>query len=139
MSDPAGRVRFLAPVPDAPSIRDFYAFEEHVKTSAQALGREVTPVWYEILLFYFTNPAATRGPYDDIPIAPGSSRFDYELEIAAVGGTVGTGCILELSAVGGPEAYPWLKPGDQVRLEVDRLGVIGSTIRPSAPVIPLRP
>ena len=45
----------------------------------------------------------------------------------------------ELSAVHGPEAYPWLKPGDQVRLEVDRLGVISSTIRPSAPVIPLRP
>ena len=48
-------------------------------------------------------------------------------------GTVGTGCILELSTAGGPEAYPWLKPGDQVRLEVDRLGVISSTIRPSAP------
>src|SRR5262249_39931316 len=44
------RVRFLAPVPEPPSIRDFYAFEEHVKTSAQALGREVSPVWYEIPL-----------------------------------------------------------------------------------------
>lgn len=46
---------------------------------------------------------------------------------------------LERSAAGGPEAYPWLKPGDQVRLPVDRLGVISSTIRPSAPVMPLRP
>ena len=54
-------------------------------------------------------------------------------------GTVRTGCILVPSAAGGPEAYPWLKPGDQLRLEVDRLGVISSTIRPSAPVIPLRP
>ena len=84
-------MRFLAPVPDPPSIRDFYAFEEHVKTSAQALGREVSPVWYEIPLFYFTNPAATRGPYDDIPVAPGSARFDYELEIAAVVGRAGLG------------------------------------------------
>ena len=83
-------VRFLAPVPDPPSIRDFYAFEEHVKTSARALGREVSPVWYEIPLFYFTNPAATRGPCDDIPVAPGSARFDYELEIAAVVGLRGS-------------------------------------------------
>ena len=83
-------MRFLAPVPDPPSIRDFYAFEEHVKTSAQALGREVSPVWYEIPLFYFTNPAATRGPCDDIPVTPGSARFDYELEIAAVVGRPGS-------------------------------------------------
>jgi 2-keto-4-pentenoate hydratase/2-oxohepta-3-ene-1,7-dioic acid hydratase in catechol pathway len=53
-------------------------------------------------------------------------------------GTVGTGCILELAGVHGQDAYPWLKPGDQVRLEVDRIGVISSTIRPPAPVIPLR-
>src|SRR5690606_24827633 len=32
-------------------------------------------------------------------------------------GTVGTGCILELSRVHGTEAYPWLEPGDRVRLE----------------------
>ena len=29
-------------------------------------------------------------------------------------GTVGTGCILELSRVHGSEAYPWLAPGDKV-------------------------
>jgi hypothetical protein len=40
--------------------------------------------------------------------------------------------------VHGQDAYPWLKPGDQVRLEVERIGVISSTIRPPAPVIPLR-
>jgi 2-keto-4-pentenoate hydratase/2-oxohepta-3-ene-1,7-dioic acid hydratase (catechol pathway) len=34
-------------------------------------------------------------------------------------GTVGTGCILELSRVHGAEAYPWLSAGDRVRLEVD--------------------
>ena len=83
-------VRFLAPVPEPPSIRDFYAFEEHVRTAATAIGHDVNPVWYEIPLFYFTNPAATRGPYDDVPIAPGSERFDYELEIAAVIGRPGS-------------------------------------------------
>jgi 2-keto-4-pentenoate hydratase/2-oxohepta-3-ene-1,7-dioic acid hydratase in catechol pathway len=230
------------------------AFEEHVRTSSRALGHDVNPVWYEIPLFYFTNPAAVRGPHDDIPVAPGSNAFDYELEIGAVigragadldparaeehiagymimcdwsardlqehemrgrlgpakgkdtatsfsaalvtpdelepyragnayslamtasvngkvysrgtfsaihwrfgellayasrgttlrtgdiigSGTVGTGCILELSLVHGGDAYPWLRPGDRVRLEVEQLGVIESTVVPGPPVVPLR-
>jgi 2-keto-4-pentenoate hydratase/2-oxohepta-3-ene-1,7-dioic acid hydratase in catechol pathway len=246
-------VRFRAPVPTPPSIRDFMAFEEHVQTSSRALGQEVNPIWYEIPLFYFTNPAATRGANDDIPVAPGSWKFDYELEIAAVvgrssedldpadaedliagymvmcdwsardlqesemrgllgpakgkdtatsfsrylvtpdelapyregnaygldmtahvngrpysrgrfstiywsfgqllayasrgtslrpgdvigSGTVGTGCILELSRVHGEAAYPWLKPGDNVRLEVRDIGVIDSRIVAGSPVVPL--
>ncbi len=43
-------------------------------------------------------------------------------------GTVGTGCILELGRVHGLHAFPYLVPGDRVRVEVDRLGVIESTI-----------
>ena len=47
-------------------------------------------------------------------------------------GTVGTGCILELSRVHGTDAYPWLQPGDQVSLAVDRLGSIDAVILPAA-------
>lgn len=39
-------------------------------------------------------------------------------------GTVGTGCILEL----GTETHPWLAPGDEIELEIDRLGVLRNTI-----------
>ena len=53
-------------------------------------------------------------------------------------GTVGTGCILELSAVHGTQAYPWLQPGDTVHLEVEQLGVIECAIVPGPPVVPLR-
>jgi 2-keto-4-pentenoate hydratase/2-oxohepta-3-ene-1,7-dioic acid hydratase in catechol pathway len=53
-------------------------------------------------------------------------------------GTVGTGCILELSRVHGSDRYPWLQPGDQVRLEVEHVGVIASTVVPGVPVVPLR-
>ncbi len=53
-------------------------------------------------------------------------------------GTVGTGCILELSRVHGTEAYPYLVPGDRVRLEVDGLGAIDAAIVEGAPVRPLR-
>lgn len=250
---PESSAQQLAPVPRPPSIRDFMAFEEHVRTSSRALGQDVNPVWYEMPLFYFSNPAAVRGPRDDVAIAPGSRSFDYELEIAAVvgragadldpataqqhiagylvmcdwsardiqehemkghlgpakgkdaatsfsaalvtpdelepyrdgnaydlemtatvngkpysrgsfaaiywtfgqllayasrgttlrpgdvigSGTVGTGCILELSLVHGADAYPYLRPGDTVRLEVEHIGVIESAIVPGPPVMPL--
>lgn len=39
-------------------------------------------------------------------------------------GTVGTGCILEL----GPERADWLKPGDVVELEIERLGILRNFI-----------
>lgn len=87
---PESTAKFRAPVPQPPSIRDFMAFEEHVRTSSRALGQDVNPVWYELPLFYFTNPAATRGPNDEIPISPNSHRFDYELEIAVVIGNGGS-------------------------------------------------
>ncbi|HET8661149.1 MAG TPA: fumarylacetoacetate hydrolase family protein, partial [Micromonosporaceae bacterium] len=53
-------------------------------------------------------------------------------------GTVGTGCILELSQVHGGDAYPWLQPGDVVRVEVEQLGSIESRIVAGSDVIPLR-
>jgi 2-keto-4-pentenoate hydratase/2-oxohepta-3-ene-1,7-dioic acid hydratase in catechol pathway len=53
-------------------------------------------------------------------------------------GTVGTGCILELSTVHSTEEYPWLQPGDEVRLEADLLGAIEARITEPAPVHPLR-
>jgi 2-keto-4-pentenoate hydratase/2-oxohepta-3-ene-1,7-dioic acid hydratase in catechol pathway len=251
--DPA-TVELLAPVPVPPSIRDFMAFEEHVVTATAAIGLQVDPLWYEQPVFYFTNPAAVRGPSADIAIPPGSSAFDYELEVAALvgregsdltpaeaaghiagfmlfcdwsardlqgaemklnlgpakgkdsangfgpwlvtadelaplasghgydlamsasvngrpysagnlsalywsfgemisyasrgtrvvpgdiigSGTVGTGCILELSRVHGREAYPYLRSGDRVRLEAGLLGAIDASIVAGQPPVPLR-
>lgn len=242
-----------SPVPVPPSIRDFMSFEEHVVTSMEATGFSVDPTWYEFPVFYFTNPAAVKGPHDPVAISPGSTEFDYELEIGAVidrdcsdvsaqeaedyiagytilcdwsardlqsremrqslgpakgkdsatslgpflvtpdelddrrsgkgfdlemcayvndqpysrgnwrtiywsfgqmvsyasrgtrlkrgdvigSGTVGTGCILELSRVHGIEKYPWLEPGDKVRLEIERLGTIDTYIAPGTGVHPL--
>ena len=50
-----------------PSVRDFYAFEQHVKTARALRGLEVPPEWYEQPVFYFSNPAAIYGPDDEIP------------------------------------------------------------------------
>ncbi|MGH7856220.1 MAG: fumarylacetoacetate hydrolase family protein, partial [Candidatus Binatia bacterium] len=43
-------------------------------------------------------------------------------------GTVGTGCILELSLTHGEARFPWLKEGDEVTLEIDRLGRLRNRI-----------
>src|SRR3954453_12572577 len=80
----------LAPIPIPPSVRDFMAFENHVVTSFAAIGAPVSPVWYEQPVFYFTNPAAILGPFDEVPIAPGTRQYDYELEVAAV---IGRACV----------------------------------------------
>jgi 2-keto-4-pentenoate hydratase/2-oxohepta-3-ene-1,7-dioic acid hydratase in catechol pathway len=252
---PAAAAVLRAPIGAPPSIRDFMAFENHAVTAVEAIGGKLSPVWYQVPAFYFTNPAAVRGPRDPVPVAPGSAAFDYELEVAAVigepgenigvadagrhiagfmllcdwsardlqenemaislgpakgkdtatsfgpwlitpdeladvrtdkgynlamtadvngrrysagnwstlywtfeqliayasrgtrlrpgdvigSGTVGTGCILELSRVHGANAYPWLRPGDQVSLAVDRLGSIDAVIRPAAEEKPLWP
>ncbi len=82
-------VRFLAPVPVPPSVRDFYAFEDHVRTARATRGLEVDPDWYELPVFYFSNPAAIAGPGDDIAVPPGCAELDYELEVAAVVGRPG--------------------------------------------------
>jgi fumarylacetoacetate (FAA) hydrolase len=79
-------VRLLAPIPRPPSVRDFYAFERHVATARAQRGLEMAPEWYQIPVFYFSNPAAVFGPEDEITFPPESSAWDYELEAAAVMG-----------------------------------------------------
>lgn len=82
-------VRLLAPIPRPPSVRDFYAFERHVRSARAQRGLEMAPEWYRLPVFYFSNPAAIYGPEDEVPFPPQSSAWDYELEAAAVVGAEG--------------------------------------------------
>ncbi|HEX4580330.1 MAG TPA: fumarylacetoacetate hydrolase family protein [Candidatus Dormibacteraeota bacterium] len=243
-----------APVPVPPTVRDFYAFEQHVKTARQRRGLEMDPDWYELPIFYFSNPYAVCGDGEDVAVPPGCEELDFELEVAAIigrggadltpqqgeqsiagfcilndwsardiqrremklsmgpvkgkdfatsmgpmlvtpdeledarggpaydlvmsatvngreysraslaeihwsfgemisyasrgtrvgagdvigSGTCGTGCILELALVHGGDAYPWLKPGDDVVLSVDRLGSLRNRVVAGVPLQPLR-
>ncbi len=52
----------MAPLPDPVSIRDFYAFEDHVRNARQRRGLAVVPEWYEMPVFYFTNHMSVSGP-----------------------------------------------------------------------------
>jgi 2-keto-4-pentenoate hydratase/2-oxohepta-3-ene-1,7-dioic acid hydratase in catechol pathway len=68
-----------------------------------------------------------------------ASRGTYVMPGDMIGsGTVGTGCIIELSAAHGADRYPWLSVGDEVALEVDGLGRLVNSIGPGAEPVPLR-
>ncbi|MDX6518696.1 MAG: hypothetical protein QOF50_1542 [Gaiellaceae bacterium] len=86
---PLAEVDLRPPVLHPPSVRDFYAFEQHVATARASRGLPVPPEWYEVPVFYFSNPAAIYGPEDEIPYPHGTSELDYELEVAAVIGAEG--------------------------------------------------
>jgi fumarylacetoacetate (FAA) hydrolase len=86
---PLADVQFRPPVLHPPAVRDFYAFEQHVKTARALRGQEVPPEWYEIPVFYFSNPAAIYGPEEEISCPPDTNELDYELEVAAVIGADG--------------------------------------------------
>jgi 2-keto-4-pentenoate hydratase/2-oxohepta-3-ene-1,7-dioic acid hydratase in catechol pathway len=233
-------VRLIAPLPRPKSFRDFYAFEQHVKSARENRGLKMIQEWYQIPVFYFSNHLAIVGPEDQITKPIECNWLDFELEIACIigkqgrnitaaeaedfifgycilndwsardlqrqemkvglgpakgkdfassigpwvitkdemdplrsgkgfdinmraringtllsegnmkdiyysfgemierasagvtlypgemigSGTVGTGCILEL----GTEVHRWLQPGDEVELEIDKLGVLKNSI-----------
>ena len=83
-------VRLRPPIPHPPTFRDFYAFEQHVRTARQRRGLEMDPDWYQIPVFYFSNPYATVGPDDDVEVPPGCQELDFELEVAAIVGRGGS-------------------------------------------------
>ncbi|GAA2350886.1 fumarylacetoacetate hydrolase family protein [Saccharopolyspora halophila] len=86
---PLDSVRLRAPL-RPPTIRDFVAFEEHVEGVARAVsGTGVAPEWYAAPTFYFTNPYAIAGPFDEVARPPGCRVLDFELEVAAVVGRGG--------------------------------------------------
>src|SRR5215203_3308658 len=86
---PLAEVGLRPPVLHPPAVRDFYAFERHVKTARGLRGLEMVPDWYEVPAFYFSNPAAIYGPEDEVPYPDGTQELDYELEAAAIIGADG--------------------------------------------------
>ncbi len=90
--------RLLSPIPEPPSVRDFYAFEQHVKSARTRRGLEMIPEWYEIPTFYFTNTSEIYGHKQPVPYPVGSNELDIELEIACIIGRDGKDIPLEEAA-----------------------------------------
>ncbi len=80
---------FLPPVVRPPSFRDFQAFEQHVKTVRGRRGQVVPPAWYELPVFYFSNPNALVGHDAEVCAPAGCGELDYELELGIVIGHAG--------------------------------------------------
>jgi fumarylacetoacetate (FAA) hydrolase len=97
----------------------------HLEMSARVNGKELS--CGNAAAMYFTWPRIIEHASRDAMLAPGDLLGS---------GTVGTGCILEL----GPEKTGgWLKPGDMVELEIERIGVLRTPIvaRPSNSNVPV--
>jgi fumarylacetoacetate (FAA) hydrolase len=86
---PLADVRLHSPILRPTTLRDAYAFENHVKMANANRGREVPAEWYKFPIFYFTNPNNIFGPDDEIPYPSYTNEMDYELEVAAVIGKPG--------------------------------------------------
>lgn len=76
--------RWLPPVPDPRSFRDFYAFEQHVKTCRTKRGQDMIPTWYEIPVFYFSNAGSLKGHQEPVKKPASTNELDFELEVACI-------------------------------------------------------
>ena len=96
----AADLDFGPPILQPPSLRDFYAFEGHVKTMWERRGGTVPETWYQLPIFYFGNVSEVRGPAEPVWRPAASSELDYELEVAALIDTP----VHDLDAARGEEA-----------------------------------
>ena len=92
---PVKDVELISPVPNPSSVRDAYAFRQHVATARQNRGLEMIPEFDEIPIFYFTNHHAIFGE-GDFPVRQRhTEKLDFELECAAVIGKSGRNISIE--------------------------------------------
>lgn len=73
-------------MPAIRTIRDFYAFEQHVQTCRAQRGLGMIPQWYEVPVFYFSNPNSVLGHGDTVIPPRATKELDFELEIALMVG-----------------------------------------------------
>jgi fumarylacetoacetate (FAA) hydrolase len=82
-------VALRAPIPRPPSMRDGYAFRQHVETARRNRGLEMIPEFDQFPVYYFTNHHGVVGP-GDVHVRPAhTERLDFELEAAIVVGRGG--------------------------------------------------
>lgn len=83
------QVKVLSPIPKPPSMRDGYAFRQHVMTARKNRGLDMIPEFDLFPVFYFTNHQAVTGPGDVHVQELHLDKLDYELEVAIVVGKEG--------------------------------------------------
>lgn len=81
--------KLLCPLDFVASLRDFLAFEDHVKRGAQRRGGEVPEYWYEAPVYYKGNRRALLGPEAEVTWPSYTDHLDFELELAMIIGRRG--------------------------------------------------
>jgi 2-keto-4-pentenoate hydratase/2-oxohepta-3-ene-1,7-dioic acid hydratase in catechol pathway len=82
-------VKLLTPLPNPRSLRDFYAFEAHVKRGFEKRGEAMPKEWYEMPVYYKGGHHNIVGTDTEVPWPSFTEKLDYELELAAVIGKRG--------------------------------------------------
>jgi len=82
-------VKLLTPLPNPASVRDFYAFEAHVKKGFEKRGEPMPAEWYQIPVYYKSGHQNIIGTDEDVHWPSFTQKFDYELELAAIIGKQG--------------------------------------------------
>jgi 2-keto-4-pentenoate hydratase/2-oxohepta-3-ene-1,7-dioic acid hydratase in catechol pathway len=85
---PVENAQLLSPLRPR-SMRDFLAFEGHLKNAFRRLGRPIPDEWYEVPAFYRGMPDTVIGPEEIIPYPSYTQKLDHELELAAIIGRRG--------------------------------------------------
>jgi len=76
--------RFAPPVSAPGAFLDFYAFEQHVRTSRAKRGLEMVAEWYDSPSYYRSNHRSFLGSGEEVWFPAGEAMMDFELEVAAV-------------------------------------------------------
>ena len=84
-----GEMRLLAPLPNPASVRDFYAFEAHVKKGFEKRGEAMPEEWYQMPVYYKSGHHNILGTDADVLWPSFTEKFDYELEMAVIIGREG--------------------------------------------------
>jgi fumarylacetoacetate (FAA) hydrolase len=89
LTHPLDALTLLSPIPHPVSMRDGYAFRQHVEAARRNRGLAMIPEFDQFPIFYFTNHLAVTGP-GEIPVEPlALDKCDFELEVAIVIGKKG--------------------------------------------------
>ena len=82
-------ISLLSPILNPTSLRDAYAFRQHVEAGRKSRGLDMIPEYDKFPVFYYGNHNAIGGPGEVQIQKEQSVKLDYELEIAAIIGKEG--------------------------------------------------
>ena len=82
-------VIFISPIINPTSLRDAYAFRQHVEAGRKSRGLEMIPEYDKFPVFYYGNHNAIGGSGQVLINKNQSKKLDYELEVAAIIGKRG--------------------------------------------------